>query len=291
MARPDLSGHAGFAAAHIVQAARWLRDTGYPAVVRTLRSRGVRTAGRVSLLLLVALIGAVGGLLLNGRVEHPVGPFRAEFAITPALTGESRIEIPPLGALRLDSHDAPLDLSVRLVEIDPTRAQRLVSDPNAIYRASQAALTDVQEGMLRLAITATGSALLGALLLAALVYRRDVRRIAGVGGIVVGMLAGAGGLGYATINPKSIEEPRYEGLLINVPAVVGDARKIADRYEEYQALLQHLVQNVSKLYTTVSNLPVYEPDENTIRVLHVSDLHLNPSAFNVISTVAEQFSI
>ena len=32
------------------------------------------------------------------------------------------------------------------------------------------------------------------------------------------------------VPPDSIQEPRYEGLLVNAPAVVGDARRIADRY-------------------------------------------------------------
>ncbi|MQA25913.1 MAG: metallophosphoesterase [Micromonosporaceae bacterium] len=258
---------------------------------RLPRTRPARTAGSMLLVVLVALTGAIAGLLLNGRVEHPVGPFRAEFSISPSLTGQTEVVIPPLGSLILDSHDAPATLTVRLQELDPKRARRLVSDPDAISRASQSAVDDVESGLLKLAATGVGSALLGALILSALVYRRDARRIAGAGVVAIGLVAGTAGLAYTTVNLKSIEEPRYEGLLVNVPAVVGDARRIADRYEEYQALLQHLVTNVGKLYTTVADLQVYEPDENSIRVLHVADLHLNPSAFRVISSVAEQFNV
>lgn len=251
----------------------------------------VHVVGRWLLIAAVALVGAVAGLLLNGRVDHDVGPFRAEFAITPSWTGQTEVQIPPLGSLILDSHDAPATLTVRLDELDPKRTRALISDPRAVERASRTAVTDVESGMKRLAITAGGSALLGALLLSALVYRREVRRIAGVGAVVIGMLAGTGGLAYATFDPRSIEEPRYEGLLTNAPAVVGDARRIANRYSEYRAELQRLVLNVSKLYTTASTLPVYEPDAGSIRVLHVSDLHLNPTAFDLISTVATQFNV
>jgi predicted MPP superfamily phosphohydrolase len=73
--------------------------------------------------------------------------------------------------------------------------------------------------------------------------------------------------------------------------VVGDARQIADRYEEYREQLQRLVANVGRIYGTVSTLPVYEPDITTTRVLHISDMHLNPTAWSVVSTVVEQFDI
>ncbi|MGH3645761.1 MAG: metallophosphoesterase family protein [Micromonosporaceae bacterium] len=250
-----------------------------------------RAAGRWLLIAVVALLGATAGVLLNGRVEHDVGPFRAEFAIRPSWTGQTEVQIPPLGSLILDSHDAPATLTVRLDELDPARTRELISDPGAVERASRTAITDVESGMKQLAITAVGSALLGALLLSVLVYRRDVRRIAGVGALAVGLLAGTGTLAYATFDPRSIEEPRYEGLLTNAPAVVGDARRIAHRYSEYRAELQRLVLNISKLYTTASTLPVYEADQSSIRVLHVSDLHLNPTAFDLISTVAQQFDV
>jgi predicted phosphodiesterase len=254
----------------------------HPAVRKAVRGLGV---------LLVALLGGSFGLLLNGQVHHDVGPFRAELAVTPSLDGQTELAIPPLGSLIFDSHDAPVSVEIRLAELDPSRTQRLISDPGAVDQASRTAMSDIESGMVHLALTASGSALLGALLLGLLIYRRDVRRLAATGAVTLGLLAGTAAIGYATFEPRSVEEPRYEGLLVNAPAVVGDARRIADRYDEYRAELQRLVLNVSKLYTTASRLPVYEPDGDTIRVLHVSDLHLNPTAFDLISTVAEQFSV
>ncbi|HEX8626813.1 MAG TPA: metallophosphoesterase, partial [Catenuloplanes sp.] len=94
-----------------------------------------------------------------------------------------------------------------------------------------------------------------------------------------------------TIRAESIAQPRYEGLLVNAPAVVGDARRIADNYGRYAEQLQDLVSNVSRIYTTVSTLPVYQPAARTTRVLHVSDLHLNPTAWSMVSSVVTQFDI
>ena len=49
--------------------------------------------------------------------------------------------------------------------------------------------------------------------------------------------------------------------------------------------------NVSRLYDVTSTLPAYRPDPSTLRVLFVSDLHLNPAAWDVIRSVTKQFDI
>jgi hypothetical protein len=51
------------------------------------------------------------------------------------------------------------------------------------------------------------------------------------------------------------------------------------------------VTNVSRLYDVTSTLPAYQPDPSTIRVLFVSDLHLNPASWDVIRSIAKQFQV
>src|SRR5204863_9551022 len=134
------------------------------------------------------------------------------------------------------------------------------------------------------------AAVLGAMALAALIYR-DMRRIAWAGAVALVMILASGVIALGTFRPNSVEEPQYHGLLANAPAVIGDARSIANRFDAYKAELQRLVNNVSRLYGTVSTLPVYQPDSGTIRALHVSDLHLNPAAWPLIQTVVQQYQI
>ena len=49
--------------------------------------------------------------------------------------------------------------------------------------------------------------------------------------------------------------------------------------------------NVTKLYDVTSTLPAYQPDPTTIRVLHVSDIHLNPASWKIIASLVEQYEI
>ncbi|MFC7547534.1 metallophosphoesterase [Plantactinospora sp. GCM10030261] len=241
-------------------------------------------------LVLVSLIGTLLGTLLGARVETDIGPFRAQLAVTPAVTGETDVRIPPLGALAFDTHDGPARFSVQLGALDQERTEALIRDPRNLDRISQLAVEDVTEGVIRLGLRTVAVAVLGAMLLAALVFR-DVRRVAWSGLLSLGLTVGTLGLAGLTVHPRAIEEPRYEGLLVNAPAIIGDARSIATNYGKYADQLQRLVGNVSKLYTTVSALPVYEPSPGTTRVLHISDMHLNPSSWQLIRTVVEQFNI
>ncbi|GAB1642694.1 metallophosphoesterase family protein [Krasilnikovia sp. MM14-A1259] len=256
-------------------------------VLGTVWGRRVRIGAGV---VLVALVGATVGTMLLAQTHIDVGPFRAEMSISPSFTGGTEIDIPPLGSLHLDSHDGPIHLKVNLGSLDQNRTEALIDDPTALTVTGKRAVDEVTAGVLRLGLRALGAALAGAMLLAAVIFR-DFRRIAWAGVTALAVTGGSLGLAIGTVRRDSIAEPRYEGLLVNAPAVVGDARRIADNYGRYADQLQQLVSNVSRIYTTVSSLPVYAPEANTTRILHVSDLHLNPSSWGLIRTVVKQWNI
>ncbi|GGL87449.1 MULTISPECIES: metallophosphoesterase [Micromonospora] len=254
------------------------------------RPSGLRRLGVGLAVLAVTLTGVVLGVLGGGHVSTDIGPFRAELSLAPALDGGTTVDIPPLGSLLLDSHRGPTHLNVQLGALDQRRTEALIDDPASISRASQSAVEDVRHGVIRLGLRTVAVVVLVTLVLAALVFR-DTRRTAWSGGLALLVVAASLGTAAGTVRPQSIEEPRYEGLLVNAPAIVGDARKIANDYTKYAEQLRRIVGNVSQLYTTVSALPVYEPEPGTTRVLHVSDMHLNPTGWQLIRTVVEQFNI
>ncbi|MEV6601921.1 metallophosphoesterase [Actinoplanes sp. NPDC051346] len=259
------------------------------AAVRAWRHSLTRRLRVWAAVLIVSLTGVVVGTMLLAQSEIPVGPFRADMSISPSIKGGTEVDIPPLGSLHLDSHAGPIHLKVNLGALDQQRTEALIEDPTVISVVGQSAVDDVTRGVLQLSLRALGAAIACALILSALVFR-NVRRVASAGVIALIVTGGSMGLAAGTVRPDSIGEPKYEGLLVNAPAVVGDARRIADNYGRYADQLAELVSNVSRIYTTVSSLPV-EPSGNTTRILHVSDLHLNPAVWNVIKTVVKAWDI
>ena len=282
MTLPPWRHHLSTARRRLLHAAAW---TG-----RAYRHRWTRRIRLAAAIGVIGIGGVVIGTMLFAHANVAVGPFRAEMSISPSIQGGTEVDIPPLGSLHLDSHDGPIHLKVNLGSLDQSRTEALIDDPAAISSAGEHAVDDVRTGVIRLGIRTLGIAVLSALILSALVFR-NIRRVAAAGVTALVVTLGSLGLAVVTLRPGSIAEPRYEGLLVNAPAVVGDARRIADNYGKYADQLQQIVSNVSRLYTTVSALPVYEPAGNTTRILHVSDLHLNPASWGLIRTVVQTFDI
>ncbi|WP_073952163.1 metallophosphoesterase family protein [Streptomyces kebangsaanensis] len=251
---------------------------------------GPRPWARAVGLVAVVLAGAWLGLLVVGDVRAPVGPMNTTMTLRPSLSGGTKINVSPLGALELDSHIAPVRLDVNVDQLDPDRSQALVDHPERISGLQEEIAHDVEHGTLDLAVRSCVAVVSGATALGLAVYRRPRRALA-AGGLALSLLAVSGASAYATWNPKSVLEPRFSGLLSSAPSVVGNARSIVTEFDAYQKELARLVTNVTKLYDATSTLPAYSPDPSTIRVLHVSDIHLNPASWKIIASLVEQYKV
>ncbi|MET7286912.1 metallophosphoesterase [Streptomyces sp. NPDC005573] len=241
-------------------------------------------------LAVVVLAGAWLGLLAVGNVRVPVGPMDTTMALRPSLSGGTKINVAPLGSLSLDSHVAPVRLDVDVDRLDPVRSRALVDHPERLSGLQQEVAQDVEHGTLDLAVRSGVAVVSGATALGLAVYRR-ARPALAAGGLALTLLAASGASAYATWNPDSVLEPRFSGLLSSAPSVVGNARSIVTEFDVYQKELARLVTNVTKLYDTASTLPAYQPDPTTIRVLHVSDIHLNPASWKIIGSLVEQYKV
>ncbi|MFI7297477.1 metallophosphoesterase [Streptomyces sp. NPDC050121] len=238
----------------------------------------------------VVLLGAWLGLLIVGDVRVPVGPMDTTMTLRPSVTGGTKINVSPLGALSLDSHHAPVRLDVNVDQLDPVRSQALVDHPERLSGLQDEVAHDVEHGTLDLAVRSCVAVVSGATALGLAVYRRPRRALA-AGGLAFTLLAASGATAYATWNPNSVLEPRFSGLLSSAPSLVGNARNIVTEFDVYQQELARLVTNVTKLYDVTSTLPAYQPDPTTVRVLHVSDIHLNPASWKIIASLVEQYKV
>lgn len=238
----------------------------------------------------IAVVGAWLGLLIVGSVETSVGPMNTSMALRPDLTGGTKITVSPLGSLEIESHSAPVRLDVRVDRLDPIRSRALVERPERLSGLEKEVARDVAGGTSELALRSCAAVVAGATALGLAVYRRPRRALA-AGGLALGMLVVSGVTAAVTWNPKSVLEPKFSGLLTSAPSLVGDARSIVTDFDVYQQELARLVTNVTKLYDATSNLPTYQPNPLTMRVLHVSDIHLNPASWRIIGTLVEQYGI
>jgi predicted phosphodiesterase len=250
-------------------------------------------AARLRVGAVAALLGLLGGLLglvLGGTVHHDVGPLATSMRVLPAWGGGTTVSIPPLGELVLDTHEGPLGLHARLVGVDVEEARTIMEDPERLAGLRGVAEEDLRGSLLKAAVRSLGAAVLGGAVLSLLAVRR-VRTTLLAGATAGTAMLAAGAVAFATWNPASIAEPRYTGLLASAPSVVGDADRIVNEFSVYGDQLARLVENVTGLYTVTSNLPILPSDQEVVRLLHISDLHLAPHAWDVVRTVSENYDV
>ena len=252
------------------------------------RGRG-RVAGRWAVRVAVALTGALIAVLLFGRISAPIGPFDASLAFRPD-GGGADVAVPPLGALTVDVYDGPLSLDVDLERVDQERARALATDPVRLGGVVDQVSADLRAAVVRLVWTTAGLALAGAAVASLVVLRRRREPLIAVG-ITTALMLGTAGLGAATWRPEALSQPTYTGLLVNATSLIGGAEDIAARFDAYRASLEDLVANVGSLYSTISALPAPAGDDDTVALLHVSDLHLNPAGFDLVRQVVDQFQV
>ncbi|MDN3360050.1 metallophosphoesterase [Actinomadura sp. DC4] len=259
-------------------------------VTRITALRRVRLPAKISAVIAVGLLAGWLGMLYGGHAKTDIGPADVTFSLRPSLSGGTVIEIPPLGTLHLDSHAGPVRIDAQVTQIHPEPARKLIEDPSAVSHLTSTVGADIRHGFIVMIARAVLVGLACAAVAGFLVFRSWKRCLWSVVAAFNGMLL-VGAVGALTFNPQSVAEPRFTGILVGAPQVVGDAKSIVSRFGAYRAQLAQLIGNVSRLYDVTSTLPTYEPDPTTIRVLHVSDIHLNPVAWSVIQQVTKQFSV
>ena len=239
---------------------------------------------------LFAMAGVILGLSVAGDVQVPIGPFTTTLLARPSLEGRTRVSLAPLGTIRLDTHDAPVAIDVRVEELRLDEAEAIARDPALLEKFETDVVADAKSALRALAVRTALAAVLGALA-AALVSSLAWRSL--IVGVVVGSVLVAGVLGatLGTWRAEAVAEPQYTGLLTIAPKAVGDVEAVIERFGQYRAQLVDLVQNLVTLYGVGANLPSFDPSRATTRLLHVSDVHLNPQAFDLMRRVVAQFDI
>ncbi|PZP15432.1 MAG: phosphohydrolase [Brachybacterium faecium] len=267
-----------------------LKDPVDDAPTRRRRRVGRARIAHVTATTVVAVLGAILGVLLVPATTVDVGPLKATVHLRPSLQSETVILLPPVGEVSFDTHLAPVRVEARVQGVDIAQAETLLYSADARAELTRTVPEDLTgAAALNAALNALFAAV-GAGLAVGLTFRR-VRRSLLAAGSTAGVVAASVGVVSLTFRPEALYQPRFDGLLSQAAYVADIGQGTLADYTGYRDTLAEFVGQVSALYIAADSLSPGLGSGDVITVLHVSDIHDNPQAFDVIEQLDAQFEI
>jgi len=224
-----------------------------------------------------------------GYSAFDIDGVRLGYSISPSLRGETELAIPPFGEVTARTHKTPLSLQVVLEKIYLQELSQVAEEINDGEELVQKVELELKKALRQLLIRLILLAAVGGAVGAALSPgKRLYKALAGsiVGAALIGVLLLAT---YQTYNIHAFKQPRYSGALQAAPwATEGIAKRLAD-IKAFREEILNVARNVDSFY---SKIEAWQPLEgDTIKVLHVSDIHNNPVGVDLIKRVVKDFNI
>lgn len=247
---------------------------------------------RVAVLLAIGALGAVvaiATLSFTSSTSGRVGPSSVELRATAARAGGTRLSLPPLGAISASTHRAPVALEARVERIDLDRLQAVLSASDPQQRLETTVEGDLRPLLRSMVLRAVVLAGLVGALGAALLPGRRLRNLpaGAVGGaMAVALLLTATWRGY---DAAAFSQPRFEGSLERAPGVLRAVGRHVDDLADVRKRVSTLGRELSSLYESLAT-PL-APTSGETRILHVSDIHLNPLGLEITRQLAERFDV
>ena len=247
---------------------------------------------RITALALLGLVGAFAGASLAPAARAEVGPLSVDVNVRLSVRPGVAVDLPPVGSVRFDTHLSPVAVRASIRSVDLDSARQLVSSPAALTRLQQAAPDILRSATLRALAWSVGCAVIGSALLLGLAMRGWRGLVTGAA-LAVGTTAVVGVATAVTFDGDQLAEPQFTGLISSAPYVQRRTENLAQRLESYRSGLADFVQSVTTLYALGDRLPNFDPgeDEGVVTLLHVSDIHLNPIGFDLVTRLVRQFKV
>jgi predicted phosphodiesterase len=251
-------------------------------------------ARRVLVLVVVGLVGgvaALAALTFLPPTKADLGPGTVSLQARCCFGDDTVVQVPPVGSISADTHRRSVQIEATIDEVDVERLQALggADDPEDELVAQ---IEHDLPGLLRR--FALRSALMGiaaGVVVGLLVPGRrwQTALVGGVGGLLaVGVVVVLVGTSY---DEQAFAEPRFEGTLSEAPRVIEAAGRYVEDFDDVESRVEVLGAQIGQLYETSVTDSLRAPDADEVRVLHISDVHLNPVGIEVAEDLATRFGV
>lgn len=233
---------------------------------------------------------ALLSVALAGRQEIEVGPVEAEARVVPFYHGETVLILPPLGEISALTHKAPLRLEVTLRNLDFPALEAAADGWNSSHQVIAELEPEARAALFLLLrrvflVAAAGGALGGF----GLARRGRGLAVGALTGLVVtsALVVPA----YLTYDLQAFGRPRYRGALEAAPWMISLAQRSLRQVDDLGKQLRLLGNNLTDLFERANRLGMLGAVPGDVQILHVSDIHNNPAALQLVAQVVQNFGV
>ncbi|HEX8098790.1 MAG TPA: metallophosphoesterase [Actinomycetota bacterium] len=249
-----------------------------------------RATRRAAFLAVAIVIGAAGmliGMAAFGRMRTTMGPFDVELA---GHLGRSvtEISLPPLGRITASTHKGPLAFQATLKAVDIKGLTALVRN-RSVADAADLVAERARKLVVPFALRLLLLSVLSAAALAAVAFRTKWRGIVVSAAVPLIVVGGSEVAAWATYDSAAFTAPKFSGPLALAPKLVGDVETAAARIDAFRLELQRIVSGAIRVYGEIQSRGVGQ--DNLVRVLHISDVHVSPLGLSFARDLAQAFDV
>lgn len=238
-------------------------------------------------LVTVSLLIALWGTSPSYQIEGLAVNVHAFFA----LDGRTSLEVPPLGEVTAKTHTLPLALKLTIKRLSMSYLTKLAAPNFSVDRFLLGVQQDGKKAVVNYIVRLSLLALLLNFLLFWLVRRRWQWLSLISAFLIILLILTSTFIIKNQYDLAAFRQPRYSGLLTFAPWLVGTVEEKINDFEAFRAEVRQLAANLYNFYTKTDTFSNLNLDNNSIKILHVSDIHNNLAAFDLIKQVVKDFKV
>lgn len=253
---------------------------------------GVSHNKRALAIVTIAVLGSMLFIQLFARLSFQYNSFSFTLNTNFNVSGGTIINVPPVGKLFLKTHLTPWQFIFTLDAIDFNNLEKQLNS----LPAKEEWLTTLQQETLRailklfLLIAITG--LLGSFLTLRIIGIDPLTkhfRYGILGSLIMILMFIA--TTVLTYDSNAVESPQYQGVLASAPWAMNLVTMGLDNIEIIGDNLKKISRDLPKLFKQAGQIKNIGNLQFDLAVLHVSDIHNNPAAFEFISELVNNFKV
>lgn len=242
-------------------------------------------------LLFLAIIISLLFIAVFSKTKININAFTFEVSLNYTNQGNTRLQIPPFGSIEAATHSTPIQINVVLENIDIDYLQEYLNSNTESQAVFKNLADEFKEVLYYFVFKILVLSFLGGLVGSIFVVGRDFKAaiLGSITALCVCLLLIF--TTYMSFNPQNFQDSKYQGAIKFAPWIITMTETAVDKFNVWEEQIKLLVNNLNKLSERMEQIKPINQDENDIIILHVSDIHNNPVAHELIQKITESFPV